>query len=181
LFKRILIGLAIMVVAFLGIVALQPADYRVTRGISINAPAEVVFAQVNDFRKWEAWSPWVKLDPEVKNTFEGPATGTGAVFIWSGNADVGEGRMTLTESRPNDRIRIKLDFIRPFPDTCTVEFAFQPAGNQTAVTWSMWGHKNFIGKAACLFMNMDKMLGGDFEKGLAQMQTVAEAGAKSEQ
>src|SRR4051794_12967926 len=111
--KRILIGIAAAIVLFLIVVALQPADYRVERSASIGAPAPLVFGQVNDFHSWEAWSPWAKLDPNCKNTFEGPGSGTGAVFAWSGDKKVGEGRMTIAESQSPDRIRIKLDFIRP--------------------------------------------------------------------
>jgi len=174
----LLLALVALIAMFAGYVAMQPADFRVMRSTTIPAPAEEVFAQVNDFHKWEAWSPWAKLDPAVKNSFEGPSSGTGAIFKWSGNDEVGEGAMTLTESHPNDLITIKLEFKKPFPDTSTVEFTFQPVGDQTLVTWSMSGQKNFISKAFCLFMNMDKMVGGDFEKGLASMKSVVEGANK---
>ncbi|MGE5193981.1 MAG: SRPBCC family protein [Deltaproteobacteria bacterium] len=177
LFKKIFLSLAAIVVVFVGVVAMQPSDFRVTRSTTIAAPPADVFAQVNDFHNWEAWSPWAKLDPAARNSFEGASAGTGAIFKWSGNDKVGEGKMTLTESRPHELIRIKLEFVRPFADTSTTEFTFKPEGGQTVVTWSMFGRKNFVSKAVCLFMNMDKMLGGDFEKGLAQMKTVAEAAA----
>ncbi len=177
--KKILIGLVAVVVLFAVIVALQPSDFRVTRSAPVAAPPSVVFAQVNDFHKWEAWSPWAKLDPAAKNSFEGPRAGTGATFRWSGNNEVGEGSMTVTESRPSELIRIKIDFLKPFEASNTAEFTFKPAGGQTQVTWSMYGTNNFIGKAFCLFNNMDKMLGGEFEKGLAQMKVAAEAAAKS--
>ncbi len=176
--KKTLIVLVVLVAVFVAIVALQPAEYRVVRTAAISAPPAAVFAQVNDFHLWEAWSPWAKLDPAAKNTFEGPPAGVGAIFMWAGNNKVGEGRMTLTESHPNDLIRIKLDFIKPLASTCVTEFNFKPEGNQTAVTWSMSGRKNFISKAFCMFMNMDKMVGGDFERGLAQMKSVAEAAPK---
>jgi hypothetical protein len=175
LLKKILVVLAAFVLVFAGVVALQPSEFRVVRSTTISAPASDVFAQVNDFHNWEAWSPWAKLDPAAKNSFKGPSAGTGAVFKWSGNDQVGEGSMTLTESRPSEQIRIKLEFVRPFEDTSMAEFTFTPEGNQTMVTWSMIGRKNFISKAVCLFMNMDKMLGGDFEKGLAQLKSVVEA------
>jgi len=178
MFKKLLIGLAAIVAAFAIIVALQPSDFRVTRSVTISAPAPAVFAQVNDFHKWEAWSPWAKLDPAAKNSFEGPAAGTGAIFKWSGNNEVGEGSMTITESRPSDLIRIKLDFTKPFEATNTTEFTFKPDGNQTVVTWSMFGTNNFIAKAFCLFNSMDKMVGGQFEIGLAQMKSVVEAAPK---
>jgi uncharacterized protein YndB with AHSA1/START domain len=176
--KTVLVGLVAAVFLLAIVVALQPAEYRVVRSATIAAPPAQVFTQVSDFHNWEAWSPWAKLDPACKNSFEGPASGTGAVFTWSGNDKVGEGRMEITECRPNEVIRIKLDFIRPFQSTSTAEFDFKPEGDQTAVTWSMFGEKGYIDKAFCLFMSMDKMIGGDFERGLAQMKAVAEAAAK---
>src|SRR3990172_3975032 len=157
--KKILIGLAVIVVVFVVIVALQPSEFRVARSATIFAPAPAVFVQVNDFHKWDAWSPWAKLDPAAKNFFDGPVAGTGAIFKWSGNNEVGEGSMTITESRPSDLIRIKLDFTKPFEATNTTEFIF-------------------IAKAFCLFMSMDKMVGGQFEKGLASMKSIAEATPK---
>jgi hypothetical protein len=114
----------------------------------------------------------------MKQAYEGAAAGTGAVYTWVGNKEVGEGRMTITESRPNDLIRIKLEFFKPFAATNTAEFTFKPEGNQTAVTWSMTGDNNFIAKAVHLFMNMDKMIGGQFEKGLASMKSLVEVPAK---
>jgi hypothetical protein len=176
--KKILLAFAVLIVGFLVVAALQPADYRVVRSSSITAPPETVFIQVNDFHNWEAWSPWAKLDPACKNTFEGPPTGTGAGFAWAGNSKVGEGRMTVSESRASDLIRIKLDFLKPMASSCLTEFTFRPEGNQTTVTWTMSGHKNFMSKAFCLFMNMDKMVGGDFERGLANLKSLVEAAAK---
>jgi len=176
--KKILIGLVIVIVIFVVFVALQPSHYRVERSATMNAPAPVVFAQVNDFHKWNAWSPWAKLDPGMKQTFEGAPAGTGAVYKWAGNSEVGEGQMTIKESHASDLIKIKLDFLKPFAATSDTVFTFTPEGNQTKVTWTMDGEKNFIAKAFHLFMNIDKMVGGDFEKGLAQMKTVAESAPK---
>lgn len=176
--KKILIGVAAVVVVFLVIVAMQPSVFRVERTATMSAPAPAVFAQVNDLHKWEAWSPWAKRDPAMKQTYEGAPAGTGAVSTWAGNREVGEGRMTITESRPNELIRIKLEFFKPFAVTHTVEFGFKPEGKQTRVTWAMTGERNFISKAICLFMSMDKMVGGDFEKGLAQIKSVVEATPK---
>lgn len=160
------------------IVALQPSDFRVTRSTTISAPPPAVFAQVNDFHKWQAWNPWGKIDPAMKQTYEGAPAGTGAIYTWSGNNEVGEGRMTITDSRPNELIRVKLEFFKPFAGTNTADFTFKPEGNQTLVTWSMFGEKNFMAKAIHLVMNMDKMIGGQFEKGLADMKSVVEAPAK---
>src|SRR6266849_5891596 len=178
--KIILIALAVVVVVFLSVVAMQPSDFRITRSATIAAPPEAVFAQVNDLHNWEAWSPWAKLDPNAKSTYEGPAAGVGAAFAWSGNNQIGEGRMTVTESRPNELVRFKLDFLNPFKATNTAEFTFKPEGNQTAVTWSMYGKNSFIGKAIGLFINCYKMVGGQFEQGLAQMKSVAEAASGKE-
>jgi uncharacterized protein YndB with AHSA1/START domain len=175
--KTILISLAVIVILFVVIVALQPAEFRVARSTTISAPPEVIFAEVNDFHKWEAWNPWGKIDPAMKQTYEGAPVGTGAVYAWAGNKEVGEGRMTITESRPNDLIRIKLEFFKPFAGNSIAEFTFKPEANQTAVTWSMAGENNFMAKAIHLFMNMDKMIGSQFEKGLADMKAVVE-GAK---
>jgi uncharacterized protein YndB with AHSA1/START domain len=169
---KILIGLVVVVAVFAGVVALRPSDFSVVRSATISAPPPVVYSQVNDFHKWEAWSPWARMDPAAKNTFMGAPSGTGAVFEWAGNSKVGEGRMTLTESRPPDLIRIRLDFVKPFAATNTAEFTFRPEGNQTVVTWRMSGTNNFIAKALCLFMNMDKMVGGEFEKGLENLKSV---------
>jgi len=175
--KKILIIIGVIVVVFVTVVALQPADYRVERTATVAAPAERVFAQVNDLKKWEAWSPWVKIDPTMKQTYEGPASGTGAISRWAGNNQVGEGSMTIAESRPNELIRFNLEFIKPMAGTSTSEFSFKPQGNLTAVTWSMSGKNNFIGKAMCLFMNMDKMVGGQFETGLTALKSIAESSA----
>jgi uncharacterized protein YndB with AHSA1/START domain len=175
--KKILIALGVIVVVLAGlagVVAMQPADFRIVRSATIPAPPAEVFAQVNDFHNWEAWSPWKKLDPAATKSFEGSASGKDAIFKWSGNSEIGVGSMTITESRPNDLIRIRLDFVKPFEDTSTAEFTFKPEGEQTLVTWSMYGRKNFIGKAICMFMNMDKMVGGSFEEGLANIKAVVE-------
>jgi Polyketide cyclase / dehydrase and lipid transport len=170
----VLLGLAVLVLVFVVIVTLQPAAFRITRSATMSAPAADAFAQVNDFHNWDAWSPWAKIDPAMKQTYAGAPAGTGAIYTWLGNNQVGEGRMTITQSRPNEMIEIRLEFLRPFKATHTAEFTFQPEGNQTIVTWSMSGHRNFMLKAFGLFMNMDKMLGGEFEKGLASMKAVVE-------
>ena len=160
------------------IVALQPSEFRVARSTTISAPPSAVFVQVNDFHKWEAWNPWGKIDPAMKQTYEGAPAGTGAIYTWAGNNEVGEGRMAIIESRPSELIRVKLEFFKPFAATNTAEFTFKPEANQTVVTWSMFGEKNFMAKAIHLFMNMDKMIGGQFEKGLAKMKSVVEPSPK---
>jgi uncharacterized protein YndB with AHSA1/START domain len=176
---KTLIVIAALLVVFAIIVATRPSEFRIVRSATIAAPPELVFAQVNDFRAWQAWSPWEKKDPNLKRTYEGPPAGRGAVYAWAGNKEVGEGRMTLTESRPAELIRIQLEFLKPFAATNKSEFTFTPRGDgeQTDVTWSMTGHNGFLAKAFCMFMDMDKLVGSDFEKGLASMKTVTESTA----
>src|SRR5205809_3762941 len=171
----VLAAIVVVIAVLVVIVALQPAEFRIQRSATMSAPPAEVFAQVNDFHNWQAWSPWAKIDPEMKQNYEGSAAGTGAKYAWSGNKKVGEGRMTVLESRPSELVQIKLEFLKPFKATNTAEFTFQPRGDQTAVTWSMLGQKNFVMKAFSLFMSCDNMLGKEFEKGLAQMKSVVEA------
>ena len=172
--KKIFLVLVLIMAVFLVIVSLQPSEFRVARSTTINATPVAVFSQVNDFHNWEAWSPWAKLDPNSKAIYEGPSAGTGATFRWSGNNQVGEGSNTITESRPNELIHIKLEFLKPFKGVNDVEFTFKPDGNQTLVTWSMSGHNNFMSKAIGLLMNCEQMVGGQFEKGLAQLKATVE-------
>lgn len=171
----ILLALALVAILLLVVIAGQPDDFKLTRETKIAAPREKIFPHVNDLRAWEAWSPWAKLDPNAKNSFEGPASGVGAAMAWSGNKKVGEGRMTITESQANELIGFRLDFVRPFKATNTAEFAFRAEGNQTRVTWSMAGQSNFFFKIFGLLVNCEQMAGKDFEKGLASLKAVAEA------
>jgi len=175
---KTLIALAAVVVVFVVIVAMQPSEFRVARKTTIAAPAPAVFAEVNDFQKWRAWSPYDKLDPAMKRTYAGAPAGTGASYSWVGNGHAGEGRATIIDSRPNDLIRIQLDFMKPLEGTAFAEFAFRPEGDRTTVEWSLAGRNNFLAKAVHLFMNMDRMVGGQFEQGLAQLKSVAEGAPK---
>ena len=172
---KILLAVAAILVVLVIVIATRPTEFRVQRSATIAASAPVVFAQVNDFHKWDAWSPYVKRDPGMKKTFEGAPAGVGAIYTWSGNHEVGEGRTTIIESRPSELIRIKLEFVRPFASTSTAEFTFKPEGERTAVTWALDGRNGFPAKAMGLVMNMDRMIGDDFEKGLAQIKAIAEA------
>ena len=176
MFKKILLILAAVVVVLLVVIAMQPADFSVSRSATVNAPPTAVFAQVNDFRKWEAWSPWLKMDPNTKVTFDGPAEGKGAKYAWV-SEKTGEGNMTILESQPDERILIDLIFVKPFAADNDVEFTFKPEGTATEVTWTMMGKNNFMGKAFGLFMDVEKMVGSDFEKGLAGIKAAAEAPA----
>jgi len=171
----ILAAVAAVVVVLAVVIALQPAAFRLSRSGTITAPPSAVFDEVNDLRRWEAWSPWAKIDPACKMTYEGAPSGVGAIVSWSGNNKVGEGRMTIIDSRPEERIRIKLDFFRPFKATNTAEFTFTPRVDQTEVTWTMTGDRNFMCKGFSLICDMDKMVGKDFEKGLTQLKSVVES------
>lgn len=176
--KKILLGLVAVVALILLVAAFQPGEFQVTRSAAIAASPAALFEQVNDHRKFAAWNPWGKIDPNVKNTFTGPATGVGAVFRWQGNSDVGAGSSTIIESKPGERVRLRMDWKEPMEGTSTVDFTFKPAGNKTVMTWHMQGANTYVGKVMCLFMNMDKMVGGQFEKGLADLQTLVESPAK---
>jgi hypothetical protein len=171
------IALAALAVVGATVVALQPSRFRIARSAAIAATPGQVFAQVNDLHAWEAWSPWLDADPAVRTTYEGSPAGTGAAFAWAGNREVGQGRMTITESRPHELVRLRLDFKQPFESTSIAEFTFVPQGDQTLVTWSMSGEKNLLAKAVHLVMDMDRMIGGKFEEGLARMKARAEATA----
>ncbi len=169
---KLLIALAVLVVAFIIVVATRPDSFRVSRSATIPAPVDLVFAQVNDLHKFQDWSPWAKIDPNCKLTFDGPPAGLGASFAWAGNKKVGEGRMTCIESQPGELVKFRLEFLKPFRATNTTEFNFKRAGNQTEVIWSMYGKNNFMAKAFGLFANCDKMIGPDFEKGLASLKAI---------
>ena len=178
IFFMVLAALFVLIVLLAGFVAMQPATFQITRSTKIAAPPATVFAQVNDFHNWNGWDPWSKLDPDAKNTFDGPPAGKGATFHWVGNNEVGEGQMEITESRPDELILIDLQFIKPFASTCDTEFKFQPDGEGTNVTWTMSGQNNFMSKAMHLVMDMDKMVGGQFDEGLASMKAIAEGQPK---
>jgi uncharacterized protein YndB with AHSA1/START domain len=179
MFKKILIGLVVALAAFAGVVATRPSTFSVQRSATIQASPNYAFELVNDFHQWEQWSPWEKLDPSMRRTFDGATTGVGAKYGWTGNDQVGEGQMTIEESKPNELVRIKLEFIKPWPATSNTTFSFQslPEGG-VSLTWKMDGNNDFVGKAFSLFMDMDGMIGKDFEKGLASIKTAAEAKAK---
>jgi uncharacterized protein YndB with AHSA1/START domain len=172
--KRGVIVLVAIIGLLAGILALQSDEMLIVRSATFTAPADKVFVQVDNYHNWKAWSPWAKMDPAAKNTFEGPEAGKGAAFSWDGNDKVGAGRMTTLESRPGELIRIKLEFTRPMQDTSITEFTFKPEGDKTVVTWSMSGRHTFLSKGICLFMNMDKIVGGQFEEGLANLRSIVE-------
>ena len=171
---KILIGIVIVIVLLVIIVASRPSTFRVQRSITIAASPENVFARINDFRDWGAWSPWEKKDPNMKRTFGDKTAGVGGTYAWAGDKNVGEGRMTIERSERPSLIQIKLEFFKPFAGTNTATFAFTPAPSGTTVTWSMDGRYNFITKGVSMVMNMDKMIGTDFADGLSNLKAVAE-------
>lgn len=173
--STLLIIIALAVIIVLVLAAKQPDNFTYTRTSSINAPAAKIFPHVNNLHNWDAWSPWAKLDPNAKNSFEGPEAGVGAKMSWSGNNKVGVGSMTVAESRPSDYIKFNLEFLKPMQANNTAEFSFKPEGDQTVVTWSMSGTNKFMNKIFGVFMNFDKMVGAQFEQGLASLKDVVES------
>lgn len=180
--KKILLGLvaiiAIIIAIILVVASFQSDDMKISRSATIAAPAEAVFKIVNDFRQWDAWSPWSKLDPNMKTTLEGPPEGVGAIYKWSGNNEVGEGSTTLVESKSNEKVAMKLEFIRPFVGTADVQLSFAPEGAGTKVTWAMQSKKPFFGKVMSLFIDCEKMCGDQFLEGLGNLKKIAEAPPK---
>ena len=169
---KILIGLAVLIGIFLLVVVTRPADFLVERSASIAAPPAALFSQVNDHRKFAVWNPFMKLDPNVKNTYSGPESGVGAVCSWDGNKDIGAGSATIVESKPNELVRLRMDWKRPMEGVATVDFTFKPEGDKTIVTWAMYGKNNFMGKLVSLFIDCEKMVGPQFEQGLADLGKV---------
>lgn len=177
--KKVVLGILLLLVAILlgilAVAATKPDTFHVEHTATINAPAEAVFPLINDFRRWESWSPWEKLDPNMQRTHSGSPEGVGAVYTWAGNSDAGAGRMEITESEEPTNVTIQLDFTEPFESSNITEFMLQPQGESTTVTWSMHGPNQFIGKVMSVFVSMDAMIGSDFEEGLANLKSRAEA------
>ncbi len=167
--RKILIAVTVLGCIFAGYVALQPAAANMVRMATIAAPPAEVFARVNDLHKWQEWSPWARLDPDAKVSYEGPQAGYGAAFLWSGNSDVGEGKMTLVESKPNEKIKFRIDLLKPMAGSNTSEFSFEPDGNSTYVIWRMTGERTFLQRALCIIFGAEKIAGDQFEQGLANL------------
>jgi uncharacterized protein YndB with AHSA1/START domain len=174
--KLILIVIVVAVVVALVIAATRPDTFRIERTASIKAPAERVFALINDFHRWGVWSPWEQIDPALKRSFSGPSSGKGAMYAWEGNNKVGSGSMEITEASPPGKIVIKLDFIKPFEGHNIAEFTLVPGGDSTSVTWAMYGPVPYMAKIMQMFFSMDRMVGGQFEQGLANLRAAAESG-----
>lgn len=178
---KVLIGVVVVLAVLSVVIAMQPDTFRVERSVAIAASPERAYSQVVDFHQWSSWSPWEKVDPDMKRTYAGAPSGVGAVYSWAGNGKAGEGRMTIEEAAAPSKISIKLEFIKPFQATNLAAFVFTPTAAGSTVTWSMDGKNNFFSKAFHLVMNMDKLVGGDFEKGLAAMKANAERASTSTQ
>jgi uncharacterized protein YndB with AHSA1/START domain len=178
--KKIGVGAVVLVVGLLGVIATRPSTFEVKRSQKIAADPAAVFAFVSDFRQWPKWSPWEGLDPAMSTSYSGAESGKGAIYEWSGNDDVGTGRMEITAAQSPSSVTIDLEFMEPWPSTAETIFTLSPEGEGTTVTWSMAGENDFMGKAMSLFMDMDAMLGGDFEKGLAALGKAAEVGQVAE-
>lgn len=172
--KKIAIGITAIIVIILGLALAQPDTFTVTRSTTIKAAPEKIYPLISDFHNWSTWSPWEHLDPKMVRTFSGPQSGVGAVYGWEGNDQVGAGRMEITGAAAPSKIDIKLDFLKPFESHNTTVFTLAPQGDSTTVTWSMSGPSAFITKLMGVFVSMDKMVGPDFEKGLASMKAAAE-------
>lgn len=173
-FGIIVLVLILVVAALLVYASMQPDDFRVQRSIAIKAPPEKIFPLINDLHAWGAWSPWEKMDPGMKRTFGGAPAGKGATYGWEGNSKVGAGRMEITDAAAPAKVVIKLDFIKPFEGHNITEFTIEPKGDTTTVNWAMSGPMALIPKVMCIFVSMDKMIGKDFEAGLANMKAAAE-------
>jgi hypothetical protein len=178
MFKRISLGFGLVLVILLGVIATRPSHFTVERSITIATAPAAPYALVSDFHRWNEWSPWDKRDPAMIKTYTGPAAGEGASYGWRGNSDVGEGNMTILEAVPPSHLGLRLEFFKPFAGISTTAFDFKPTNAGTIVTWRMDGTNGFMGKAVSLFISMDKMIGTDFEHGLASIKTLAEAEGK---
>jgi len=172
--KIIAIAVVVLVAAVLIFAATRPDTFRVQRTASIKAPPDKIFPLINDFRKWSGWSPWEKLDPGLKRTYSGPESGIGTAYAWEGNNKVGKGRMEITEVSPTSKVVIKLDFEKPMEGHNVADFKLEGKGDSTTVTWDMHGPNPYLSKVMSIFFSMDKMIGKDFETGLANLKTVAE-------
>jgi uncharacterized protein YndB with AHSA1/START domain len=173
MWKWLGLGVLAILAVLSAVVAAQPSEFEVKRSLVMPVPPAAVFAQVEDFKKWARWSPWEKLDPTMKKHFSGPPTGVGASYHWVGNDQVGEGRMTIVNAAAPNRIEIRLEFMKPWKATNPTMFSFEPEGAGTRTTWSMTGKNDFIGKAFSLAMDMDALVGADFDKGLAALAQAA--------
>ena len=176
--KWLLILIILAVIVVLVLASRKPNSFRVERKVTIHAEPAAIFAYINDFHQWTQWSPWENVDPNLTRSYSGPDVGVGTHYAWLGNKNVGQGNMTILESAPHSFIKIVLQFIKPFAANNTAEFTFTPQGDKTEVSWAMYGPSPLMSKIMSLFMNMDKMIGTQFETGLTNLKNVAEKTAK---
>ncbi len=173
---QLVLGLIVLaVIGLVILVARRPSEYSVSRSAHLPARPDAVFPEIENFHKWDAWSPWAKIDPDAKVAYEGPESGEGASMTWDGNKEVGSGKMTITKADEPKHIEIRLEFFKPFKGVSTVEFKLEPHGDTTFTTWQMQGTNNFVGKFFDLFMSCEKMIGAKYEEGLANLAKVVEA------
>lgn len=179
--KSLAMAIALMIIVLIAVLCIfastKPDTFHVERSIAINTTPDNIYPLINDFHEWIKWSPWEKKDPEMKRSCTGSPQGAGAMYAWQGNNTVGQGKMTITESIPFTQIVIALEFLKPFAAQNVAEFTFTPQDDATRVTWTMHGSNNFISKLMQVFMNMDDMVGPDFEDGLQQLKANAEGGS----
>jgi hypothetical protein len=171
----IAIVVGVLLAALLAYAATRPNSFRVQRSLDVHAPSERILGLIDDFHKWGLWSPYEKLDPSMKKTYTGPASGTGAAYTWAGNSKAGQGRMEILSTVPPSKVTIKLDFLKPFEGHNTAEFTMEPRAGATRVTWAMYGPQKFFFKLMSIFVSMDKLVGKDFERGLANIKAIAES------
>ncbi len=169
-----IVSIAIIIIAFLLFVSARPNTFSLVRSADIKAPPERVFAQINDFKNWKSWSPWEKMDPNMTRTYGGVTSGKGAKYSWIGNKQVGEGNMEITHSQPFTNMQLDLNFLKPFKASNVTEFTLTPSAAGTNIKWEMRGPLNLMMKLMHMFMNMDSMVGKDFDQGLANLRALVE-------
>lgn len=172
--RKVLFAFSMLIAAVMLYAATRPDTFRVERRTQIQAPPDRIWAELSDFRRWQQWSPWEAMDPQMKRSYSTPSAGKGAVYAWEGNQQVGQGRMAIVEADAPSRLVIKLDFIQPFEAHNTAIFTLMPQANGTEVSWAMQGPNTYAGKLMQLFFDMDQMVGRDFEAGLARLKATAE-------
>jgi hypothetical protein len=169
-----IVFIAIVIIALLVMASRRPDEFSVVRSIDLHASPNRIFAQINDFKSWAAWSPWEKLDPDMNRSFSGAMSGEGAKYAWVGNKKVGEGSMEITRSVPSSNMQLDLHFLKPFKADNVTEFTLMPKGDVTNLKWEMRGRTPFMFKVMHMFFNMDKMVGKDFDAGLANLKAIVE-------
>jgi uncharacterized protein YndB with AHSA1/START domain len=174
MWKTLVIAIVVLIAGVLLFATMQPDSFDVQRSATIKAPPEKIYPLIADFHRWPTWSPWEKLDPAMRRTVSGAPSGKGAVYAWEGNSDVGAGRMEILDTAAPNKVTIKLDFLKPFESHNTTEFTLQPQGDTTQVIWNMHGPAPYVSKVMGIFVSMDKMIGKDFETGLANLKAAAE-------